>query len=872
MADDNITAPAATAEDNIAAEILAKLQALPDVKRPTSSPRSPFMKKFSLLTKLDPRRLEIVDKKNATHVCSLCNECVHFDWRRGTKKGRLTDGFGSYDTTKALKHLTSSCSGGGKDCDEVLAYQLATERKQKRKIADLTVNLKKYHAGRGATEGEVGKGNASNKKAKKQQNIQYMLNPQSYRDRALCAQAHFFLYSKSSIPLSMFKEPLFKEMLEAMIPPQCTMEAKNPPILNRFGATEYANSEFELFKTSLNKELAPMVAESKGNAFCQILHDGVTLGNKSKYQAFGLQFTNAKFHCNHVVALGFKKVRNSTTDTVSSLGENLIKDRTNFNFKEIVSSSVQDAAAKSVANAWELEVETCDMHDGDKVGASAIGRLVRKDGRRNIVNPFPEGQGLEKKLNNQAKHFSASGTNRQRYIDIIGSAEDRDSLPQTMIKQDLCGTRMSSFHGLVRSTLKIKKCLDLYFANRKNERNSTISDYLDADDWQLALETEAILNISKDLVTISQTETKLNAAYGPVVRNATYKKLVSDKIEIIDTDNWGATQRAPRKEVDVNTFSRIGRICRQRAILECERRFFGHNGEETMDEEGAQAIMKLSRREKAALVLDKRTCMQSSILPDRVSWLDAVNELKKIYVEFYQQRKRHDRETMRLENGQDEEVLCEATAQDTQSSSKIIDIFGDGNDSDEDSNDDSDEEEPPEIDEQQQVVIDGLKAAQEFQKVIKKWLKWKPDWKKLFPEMSFAMTTNADTRIETCEPDPFEDFIHIDMSHLMKVIEHYNKEKSNVFGYLPMMCRLSPCQLGALNAQSFVERMNSCAKLIVGEKRTKLKHEFIDKLVILRMNHKFMIYCRGKHGSIGKVKKVQNVMGNDEDIYVHTID
>ena len=106
----------------------------------------------------------------------------------------------------------------------------------------------------------------------------------------------------------------------------------------------------------------------------------------------------------------------------------------------------------------------------------------------------------------------------------------------------------------------------------------------------------------------------------------------------------------------------------------------------------------------------------------------------------------------------------------------------------------------------------------------------------------------------------------------MKVIEHYNKEKSNVFGYLPMMCRLSPCQLGALNAQSFVERMNSCAKLIVGEKRTKLKHEFIDKLVILRMNHKFMIYCRGKHGSIGKVKKVQNVMGNDEDIYVHTID
>ena len=87
-----------------------------------------------------------------------------------------------------------------------------------------------------------------------------------------------------------------------------------------------------------------------------------------------------------------------------------------------------------------------------------------------------------------------------------------------------------------------------------------------------------------------------------------------------------------------------------------------------------------------------------------------------------------------------------------------------------------------------------------------------------------------------------------------------------------MMCHLSPCQLGALNAQSFVEQMNSCAILIVGEKRTKLKHEFIDKLVILRMNHKFMIYCRWKHASIGKVNAVQNDMRNDEDIYVDEYD
>ena len=64
-----------------------------------------------------------------------------------------------------------------------------------------------------------------------------------------------------------------------------------------------------------------MVQESKVNAFCQIIHYFVTLGNKSKYQAFGIQFTNHKFHCNQVVALGFQKVQNSTIDTVSNIGK-----------------------------------------------------------------------------------------------------------------------------------------------------------------------------------------------------------------------------------------------------------------------------------------------------------------------------------------------------------------------------------------------------------------------------------------------------------------------------------------------------------------------------------------------------------------------
>ena len=68
--------------------------------------------------------------------------------------------------------------------------------------------------------------------------------------------------------------------------------------------------------------------------------------------------------------------------------------------------------------------------------------------------------------------------------------------------------------------------------------------------------------------------------------------------------------------------------------------------------------------------------------------------------------------------------------------------------------------------------------------------------------------------------------------------------------------------------KTYLSRMNSCAKLIVGEKRTRLNHELIDQLVTLRMNLNFMIHCRGNHASIGKVNQLRNEIGNDEDLYV----
>jgi len=215
-------------------------------------------------------------------------------------------------------------------------------------------------------------------KKMKQGDLNNLIDSQSYADRALCAQAHWFVYSAGSQPLSTFDDPNFKAMLHAMVPNQGSSVEK-PPVLNKRQIRHYIEAEYNSFKFCLRKDLKPLVAESKGNKFCQICHDGVTLDNKSKYHVYGLQYTNSKFRCNHVVALAFRKVKESKAKTIAALGKEIVIEITSFKFDDIVGAAVQDGAEKAVAREWGLEVETCDMHDGDKVSASACGWESHKE-------------------------------------------------------------------------------------------------------------------------------------------------------------------------------------------------------------------------------------------------------------------------------------------------------------------------------------------------------------------------------------------------------------------------------------------------------------------------------------------------------------
>ena len=80
--------------------------------------------------------------------------------------------------------------------------------------------------------------------------------------------------------------------------------------------------------------------ESKGNAFAQFIHNGCTLKIKSKYQAFGLKFTNSRYQYNHDVALLFKQKHSSTGINVAIMARNVVREITNHSVWDICGCSI----------------------------------------------------------------------------------------------------------------------------------------------------------------------------------------------------------------------------------------------------------------------------------------------------------------------------------------------------------------------------------------------------------------------------------------------------------------------------------------------------------------------------------------------------
>ena len=630
----------------------------------------------------------------------------------------------------------------------------------------------------------------------------------SDRQRAFSAQARWVVYSRQHISFAAFDDDYFKDMLRAV-------GGGGAAILTKEMLKKYIEAEFAIFLVCLNLICKLKMAQSHGTPSVQAIHDGATAANKKKYQALAIQLVDPQWKCNLVICVGFVATLLSTAPTVAVLFNSILIERTGYALLALCGLMVSDRAALAVSvKAGIDEAEACDMHDGNKVGAAATGKLTRSH-MGYCVNPFQAGVSLVQKAHSMAVHFSYS-TRLDELLKIskeLGAAEIK-------LKVDHNDTRIAAEHGLLFSVIRMNRSLKVYHVQKPE------SFKLDAADWEKWAEFEAILNITQILTKLAQKEKAFTAAYGPLIKIHVLNCLEAETLNVIDLDQGMIGSRPVRVTKRVSDFSDTGKECLTRARIEFQRRFLGSTSDTLLPECGPVVI---NERQLVATLLDLRTARGGHLTP--VQRAQAQAALRTRYIAFFKQFKRQEREKSdsppkeeeQEEEGDSDDEATVAAKKAKRDEVAAVDLVsgmvyasaGAAEGFDLSSEEDFARE-------------DALAAEKEFKRVFSNWFGLVVDWKGEFPEANLK------------DVDLLHDLMDIDLGRFYhKLITKADPDRSR-FGFFPLMAGCCDGQIGALNAESFAERVISGANLVMTNGSTLLGDKRLEKLVVLRMNREFM--------------------------------
>ena len=448
------------------------------------------------------------------------------------------------------------------------------------------------------------------------------------------------------------------------------------------------------------------------------------------------------------------------------LGSVLVKSITEvvtgMELESVSSLAIADRAAMGVATELGFDdEEVCGMHDGDKVGASCVGKLVRS--RNKVpVNPFQQGVDGIAFAHKIGVHFSKSPKNRAKFSVITDS--NKDTIPQTSIKVDHNGTRVAAQHSLLYSCLRLKLGISLYGVTHN------MAHWPTATDWNFWREMEGVLDSVRFLTTTMQYEKKYMGAYGPVVKLYVYKRLTSDTISLVDHDNWGLKTRAPRVTVNVSELSDGGCTTLNRAVIEFERRFMGNTANTSFKEQGKEEErININERQQIAMCLDPRVKGNTDIM-SKDDWIQAFAILKKEYLKVYVEMEAYKRKLLAITVSEklireDPPTSQEIKKEKTNGMFEFNNAFEE-NCSASSSSDDSDVEILN--DEKVLRVRDEKAAAKEFKRIGKKWKRYTPDWCRLYPTLKGL--------------DLIDDLLKLDIEPIVREIIN-----DDSYGLIPMM-------------------------------------------------------------------------------------
>mmetsp|Transcript_11130 Transcript_11130/g.25676 ORF Transcript_11130/g.25676 Transcript_11130/m.25676 type:complete len:112 (-) Transcript_11130:33-368(-) len=108
---------------------------------------------------------------------------------------------------------------------------------------------------------------------------------------------------------------------------------------------------------------------------------------------------------------------------------------------------------------------------------------------------------------------------------------------------------------------------------------------------------------------------------------------------------------------------------------------------------------------------------------------------------------------------------------------------------------------------------------------MKNWKRYTVDWLEMYPHLK-AMHKVAETL------DLTEDLMSLDMGTLYRQVGGMDAGKG-AFGWIPTMASSSVGQLGALSAESYCERILSCANNVLTKGNTLLSDAELEMIVVL---------------------------------------
>lgn len=649
----------------------------------------------------------------------------------------------------------------------------------------------------------------------------------SHAANSLDSQARWYIYSRMHISKREFESDEFREMIREQ-------SGGRGVYLSQPQLKEWVRAEFNIFLIFLKYAVGIKMDEALGNPFAQAIHDGGTLSNHVKYQACGLQFISEKGDTNLVVCLGLVKSTRNTDVDIASLFKNVCKERTRFDFSQLCMAAVQDRAAKGVSAQLNLEEEVCEMHDTDKIGQAATGALTRSRNKK-VINPFVEGVQLMKVARAMATHFSYSTRREELYACVVKDSDGNTvEQPQIKFSIDLNGTRVAAQHGLLYSALRLNRSVKVYAAQ------TSPTWALTEVQWQSLAEVEGVLDITKTMSTLSQSESAFLGAYGPVLKSMTLKRLRRPELMVIDTAAVARNKvLLTRKVVAEDDLSDVGRTALARARLEAERRWCGNDTEEADN----ISTPTMADRERIAILLDLRTLKANGFTAE--AFTEAEKLLEDLYVSFAKRAMQYEK---------DKEATAAAAAMQSQlhqdagtparKPPRRLELAS-GFEYDESLFDDSDEAESP-------VVADQTAALKaEFKSAFKAWKKLKVDWRSYFPE--------ANLPSDVPHFDLVKHLMPLSMGSLYKKLMKTDPLRL-AYGWLPRMALCSRGQIGTLLAESFCERILSQANLVMVDGNTLLSDEELEMVVVLRMNRNFMRYMRQNYNHLSKQDFAQTVI------------